>query len=112
MGVWEYFTKEQQQKMTRNIEQFRPEQLKQMRKDSNAVLAKLIAACEEGTPPDNPDIVAAAKALGDLQALFDERDPEIEQAIEKFHKENPTEKDHGMDLEIYTYIQKAKFHVG
>ncbi len=108
MGVWDYFTPEQQEKLKKRIEQFSHEELKKMRKESNEVLSKLITGFDQGIPPENTKIIRLAKLLAESQAVFNNEDPEIEKAIERFHLENPTKKDHGINLEIYQYIEKAK----
>lgn len=108
MGIWDYFTPEQQEKMTKNMEQYSPEEIKQMSAESNEILSKLISGFEEGVPAESPEIVALAKRLAEKQALFMELDPGIATAIERFHIENPAEKVHEMDLAIYRYIEKAK----
>ncbi|MCF6410374.1 TipAS antibiotic-recognition domain-containing protein [Pseudalkalibacillus salsuginis] len=108
MGVWDYFTPEQQEKLKKRMEQFSQEELMKMRTESNEVLSKLITGFEEGIPPENTEIIRLAKLLAESQAVFNNEDPEIEKAVERFHLENPTKKDHGMDLKIYQYIEKAK----
>lgn len=115
MGVWEYFTSEQQERLSRRIEQVKNElgleEFKRLRSESNEVVSKLIDGFEKGIPPEDEEIVAFAKRLDESQAIFNERDPGIERAIERFHAENPDEKDHGMDLKIYRYIEKAKSYI-
>lgn len=115
MGVWEYFTPEQQERLSKRIEQIKNElgleQFKRLRNESNEVVFKLIEGFEKGIPPENEEIVAFAKRLDEAQAMFNERDHGIERAIERFHVENPEEKDHGMDLKIYRYIEKAKAYI-
>ncbi|WP_257350652.1 TipAS antibiotic-recognition domain-containing protein [Pseudalkalibacillus decolorationis] len=111
-SVWEYFTPEQQEKLKKNIEQLTshlgPEELKRMRKEGDEIISKLRIGLETGIPSDDPDIVSLAKRLAEGQAKFNDGDPEIESAIERFHVENPDQKDHGIDLELYRYIEKAK----
>ncbi|CAM4409021.1 hypothetical protein PAAL109150_25535 [Paenibacillus alkaliterrae] len=64
-----------------------------------------------GIPSENQEIVGYAKILAESQTLFYNGDPEIEKAVERLHIENPTQKVHGMDLEIYCYIEKAKSNI-
>ncbi|MEF3305623.1 TipAS antibiotic-recognition domain-containing protein [Paenibacillus sp. GYB003] len=115
MGVWEYFTPEQQERLSKRIEQVKKqlglEPFKRLRSESNEVVSKLIEGFENGIPPENEEMVALAKRLDESQALFNERDPEIERTVERFHVENPDEKEHGMDLNIYRYIEKAKSYI-
>lgn len=108
MGAWAYFTPEQQAKMMKKMEQYTPEQLTSFRKEANELIKSLRMGLEQGVPPENDEIVTLAKRLEEGQSLFNINDPEVEQAIERFHSENPTEKDHGIDLELYRYIQEAK----
>lgn len=110
MGIWDYFTSEQQEKMMKKTEQYTPEEIKQLSAEANEILAKLISGFEQGVPAESPEIVALAKRLAEKQALFMELDPDIAKAIERFHIENPDEKVHGMNLEIYRYVEKAKAH--
>ncbi|MGG4108404.1 hypothetical protein AAXB25_31395 [Paenibacillus lautus] len=115
MGVWDYFTPEQQERLSKRIEQVKNElgleEFKKLRSESNEVVSKLIKGFEQGVPPENEEIIALAKRLDESQAMFNERDPELEGTIERFHVENPDEKDHGMDLKIYRYIEKAKSYI-
>ncbi|SHE15334.1 TipAS antibiotic-recognition domain [Chlamydia abortus] len=115
MGVWEYFTPEQQERLSKRIEQVKNELglegFKRLRSESNDVVSKLLEGFEKGIPPENEEIIALAKRLDESQAMFNERDPGIERTIERFHIENPDEKDHGMDLKIYRYIEKAKSYI-
>ncbi|UUZ83891.1 TipAS antibiotic-recognition domain-containing protein [Paenibacillus sp. P26] len=108
MGAWEYFTPQQQAKMMKKMEQFTTEQLKAFRKESNELINRLSLGLEQGLPPENEEIISLAKRLEELQNLFNDKDPEVEQAIERFHMESPAERDHGIDLKLYRYIQKAK----
>jgi len=111
MGAWAYFTPEQQAKMMKKMEQYTPEQLTAFRKESNELIKKFRLGFERGVPPQNEEIIALAKKLEEGQRLFDINDPEVEKAIERFHSENPTEPDHGIDLPLYRYIQEAKSHI-
>ncbi|CAG7658137.1 TipAS antibiotic-recognition domain-containing protein [Paenibacillus allorhizosphaerae] len=108
MGAWEYFTPEQQAGMMKKMAQYTPDQLKAFRLESNELIDRLSQGLEQGVPSDNEEIVSLAKRLGELQSLFNEKDLEVEQAIERFHRENPTQPDHGIDLKLYRYIQIAK----
>lgn len=111
MGAWGYFTPEQQAKMMKKMEQYTPEQLTSLRKEANELIKSLRQGFEQGVSPENDEIVALAKRLEEGQSLFNINDPGVEKAIERFHSENPTEKDHGIDLELYRYIQVAKSHM-
>lgn len=42
-------------------------------------------------PPETDEIVSLVKRLGELQSLFNDKDPVVEQANERFHMENPTD---------------------
>lgn len=110
MGAWVYFTPEQQTEMMKKMEQYTPEQLTSLRKEANELIKRLRQGFEQGIPPENEEIVALAKRFKEGQSLFNINDPKVEQAIERFHTENPTEMDHGVDLELYRYIQEAKSH--
>lgn len=78
-----------------------------MRKESNEILDKLRAGLEAGIPPTDSTIVSLARLLEEQKALFHDHDPEYERAVERFHIEHPNQKDHGIDLRFYQYIQKA-----
>lgn len=104
MGVWEYFTEEQQEKMSKQMEQFAPEELIRFRKESNELIGRLRAEL----PVDGAEVVLLAKRLKDLSNLFAEPDPEVDRAIERFYMENPGKQQHGMDFQLYQYIEKAK----
>ncbi len=106
--VWDYFTKGQQEKLTKRMEKFTPEQIKSMRKESNKLIAQLREAMEKGQPPESPQTVRLAKRLKEGSEAFN--DPEIDKAIERFHVENPEKQTHGIDLHLYRYIEKAKAH--
>lgn len=111
-NVWEYFTPEQQDKLLKRMDQIDKKELKAVGKESMEILARLRAGMEAGLPPDSPEIVPLAKRLAEAQAMVDVNDPEIEQAIERFHVEHPAVLDHGyIDLKLYRYIEKAKASV-
>ncbi|WP_028610001.1 TipAS antibiotic-recognition domain-containing protein [Paenibacillus harenae] len=111
-GVWEYFTPEQQDFLSRRIEQIRqsygPEEMKRLRVESNKLISKLRSAYESGLPSDALEVVAFAKRLAESQAMFNGGDRELEKAVERFHVENPDVEDHGIDLKLYRYIEQAK----
>jgi len=114
-NVWDYFTTEQQEKLNIKIAQVRaeigPQQLKNMSKESNETIIQLQLEMEAGRAPDHPEVVLLAKRLKCRQDVFDLDDPQIEEAIERFHMENPDQKDHGMDLKLYRYIEEAKLYI-
>lgn len=77
--------------MIKKMKQFTSEQLKAFRKESNELINRLSLGLEQGVPPENDEIVSLAKRLEELQSLFNDKDPEVEQAIERFHMEIPTD---------------------
>jgi hypothetical protein len=107
MSAWEYFTPEQQEKMMKRVGEFSQEQLKRFRKESNELISTLRSGLETGLPSVHPQIVSSARRLEELKKIFNVRDLAIEQAIERFHVENPDLLEHGMDLKLYRYIRIA-----
>ncbi len=114
-NLWDYFTVEQQERLREKVGQVRgelgPQELKGISRESNDLIAYLQQEMEEDTAPDHPKVVALAKRLKERQDLFDLWDPKIEEAIERFHIENPDQRDHGMDLKLYRYIEQAKLYI-
>lgn len=55
MGVWDYFTPEQQERLSKRIEQVKNElgleEFKRLRRESNEVVSKLIKGFEEESLP-------------------------------------------------------------
>lgn len=107
-NVWDYFTEEQQEKLTKRMEMFTPEELKRLRKESNELIALLRTEMEKGTPPEHPEVIALGKRFKESGEKFNGPDPEIDQAVERFHLDHPEAEVHGIDLKFYQYIQKAK----
>jgi TRAP-type C4-dicarboxylate transport system substrate-binding protein len=110
-NVWEYFSAEQQEKLTKKMEEFTSEQLKGFRQEANELIAKLRAAMEKCTPPEKPEVVRLAKRMKEVSETFIDADPEIDNAVERFHVENPDEEVHGIDLKFYRYIEKSKSYI-
>jgi TRAP-type C4-dicarboxylate transport system substrate-binding protein len=110
-NVWEYFSAEQQEMLTKKMEEFTPEQLKGFRQEANELLARLRAAMEKYTPPESPEVVRLAKRMKEVSETFIDPDPEIDNAIERFHVENPDEEVHGINLKFYRYIEKSKSYI-
>lgn len=114
-NVWDYFTTEQQERLNKKIAQVRaeigPQELRSMSKESNDIIAQLQLEMDADRAPNHPEVVLLARQLKSRQDIFDIGDPIIEQAIERFHMENPDQKDHGMDLKLYRYIEQAKLYI-
>ncbi|MFC7441074.1 TipAS antibiotic-recognition domain-containing protein [Laceyella putida] len=55
----------------------------------NALIGKVRAELEKGTPPESPVVLRLAKRWKELIDMFSAGDPEITKAAERFHAENP-----------------------
>jgi hypothetical protein len=78
-----------------------PEQLKGFRKKTNELIDKLRTEIKQNITADHPQVVQLARSLKELSEAFAEPDPEVDKAVERFHLEDPDEKQHGMDLKLY-----------
>lgn len=109
MNKDKYFTKEQQEKMSR---QFGLEERKQYISEWSEITAKIRAEFEKGTPPENLDVTQLAKKWGEFINKLTLGNPEISKAAERYYKENPEigEK-FGIDKQLSDYIKKAISHI-
>lgn len=107
MDVWEYYTPEQQKKMTNNRKKFSLQELQTIRKEADELISKLREEVKKNTPTDDQLVVERAQRLKSLTDNFDEGDPEITKATERFYDENPDSEMHGMDAKLYKYYLKC-----
>jgi copper chaperone len=110
MSIWAYFTPDQQEKMKRNMERLSSEDVKKIRKEADDVIAKIRLAMEQGTLAKEQQVVQLAERLKESNDIFNEGDPEIEQATARFYDENPGLDMHGIDRKFYKYYQQALSH--
>lgn len=108
MDVNAYFTKEQLEKLNKQAELFGQEKIKEVENEWPALIAKVRAELEKGTPPEDPEVLKLAKRWQELVSMFTGGDPGITQAVEQFYKENPdSAMQLGINKELWEYIRKA-----
>jgi MerR family transcriptional regulator, thiopeptide resistance regulator len=103
-----YFTQEQVDSLKKRSEELGPENLKNVEKEWSVLLSRVRTELEKGTLPKNPEIVQLAKRWKEMMDIFSGGDPEITQAGQRFHVENPNnDLQFGLDKELYIYLGKA-----
>ncbi len=108
MDVNAYFTKEQLEKLNKQAELFGQEKIKEVENEWPALIAKVRAELEKGTPPEDPEVLKLAKRWQELVSMFTGGDPGITQAVEQFYKENPdSAMQLGINKELWEYVRKA-----
>lgn len=104
-----YFTKEQQEKM---FKQLGLEKRKEYVIEWAEITAKIRVEYEKGTPPENVDVTHLAKQWNEFLDKLSFGDPEISKAAERYYRENPQigEK-FGIGQQLSDYIKKAISHL-
>lgn len=103
-----YFTPEQMAKIKQQGEKLGPDKIKEVENEWPVLIEKVRAEMENGTPPENPEVIRLARRWKELVSLFTGGDDGITKAAEHYYQENPDMAEQsGIDRELYEYIQKA-----
>ncbi|MBP1968355.1 DNA-binding transcriptional MerR regulator [Virgibacillus natechei] len=108
MNQEKYFTKQQLDIMKSYYVQADEDTIKEVEQEFKVILKEIRLEKEKGTSPKNSKVQELAKKWSNIVYSFTGSDPDIQKQAEKFHAENPgNELQHGVDHQIYRYIEAA-----
>lgn len=108
MNQEKYFTKQQLDKLKSRYEKTDKQKLEVTEQEFNKLIIKIRIEKEKGTPPNNAKVQGFVQQWNDIINAFSDGDRILRKNAEQFHAENPgNELQHGIDAELYKYINKA-----
>jgi MerR family transcriptional regulator, thiopeptide resistance regulator len=110
MNVFEkYYTKEQLAELEARRQAFGEEAMQAVQAEWPALIAKVRAEMEKGTPPEAPAVQALAARWMELVEMFTGGNPGIRQSLENLYKNEPgVAAQHGLDPALHDYVNRAQ----
>lgn len=108
MNKEKYFSKQQLDTMESSYENADKQFLKHTEQEFEALIMEIRLEKDKGTSPADEKVQHLAKKWNDIVNVFSEGDMAFRKQAERFHAENPgNELQHGIDGELYQFINKA-----
>ncbi|TKD11914.1 MerR family transcriptional regulator [Polyangium fumosum] len=107
--IEKYYTKEQLAELEARRQAFGEEAMQAVQAEWPALIAKVRAEMEKGTPPEDPAVQALAGRWMELVEMFTGGNPEIRRSLETMYKNEPgLAAQQGHDPALYDYVRRAQ----